>query len=392
MPKSFSESMRKVLLNSKRKSVIKLDRRTKNLVGRLRPGDIAVIDHEDLDLVSAESLAEKKIEAVINIKPFTSGKYPNSGPLVLLKAGVKLYESTVDFFGQVEEGKEAWIKQDTLIVEGKPVCSLKRITRRLLEEKRKEAIKKVGSELRSFAENTLLYARREWEVFFDRLELPSLKTQISNRHCLIVVRGYDYKRDLLALRGYIRDVKPVLIGVDGGADALREMGFKPDLIVGDMDSVGDAALEEAPEILVHAYPDGRSPGLERIKRLGLEEKTLILSFPGTSEDLALLLAYEAGAELIVAVGTHFNLVEFLDKGRKGMASTFLTRLKVGEKLVDAKGVSKLYQTRVRVGYFLAMSLSMLVVVSAVLFVSPWAQSFFRLLATKLRLFLFSLGG
>ncbi len=384
--------MRKGFFKSEKKAVIKLDRRTKNLVKRLKPGDIAVIDHEDLDLVSAESLVEKKIQAVINLKPFTSGKYPNSGPQVLLRAGIKLYESPIDLFEQVEEGREALIKQETLIVDNKPVCSLKKITRRLLEEKKKESIKKVGSELKNFTKNTLLYAKKEWEVFFDRLEPPTLKTALANKHCLVVVRGYDYKKDLLALRGYISDVKPILIGVDGGADALREIGFKPDLIIGDMDSVDDASLREAPEIIVHAYPDGRSPGLARIEKLGLEEKTVVFSFPGTSEDLALLLAYELGAELIVAVGTHFNLVEFLDKGRKGMASTFLTRLKVGEKLIDAKGVSKLYQSRVKLGYFLAMSLSMLVVISAVLFVSPWAQSFLRLLANKLRIFLFSIGG
>lgn len=384
--------MRKSFFRSEKEAVIKLDRRTKNLVKRLKPGDIAVIDHEDLDLVSAESLAEKKVQAVINTKPFCSGKYPNSGPLVLLKAGVKLYESPVDLFEQVQEGKEALIKQENLVVENKTICTLKSITRRLLEEKKKDSIKKVGSELKNFAENTLLYAKKEWNVFFGRLEPPPLKTSFSGKHCLVVVRGYDYKKDLLALSGYIRDVKPVLLGVDGGADALREIGFKPDLIIGDMDSVDNASLREAPEIIVHAYPDGRSPGLARIKKLGLEEKTVVFSFPGTSEDLALLLAYELGAELIVAVGTHFNLVEFLDKGRKGMASTFLTRLKVGEKLIDAKGVSKLYQSRAKLGYFLAMSLSMLVVISAVLFISPWAQSFLRLLATKLRIFLFSMGG
>ncbi len=384
--------MRENILKSRNRSVIRLDKRTKKLVKRLKPGEIAVIDHPDLDRVSAESLAEKKIQAVINASPFSTGRYPNSGPLVLLKAGIKLYEASEDVFERVKEGDKGFIKQETLVVDGREVCSLKRITARLLEEKRKESVKKVGQELKDFAENTLFYARKEWEVFFDRLKPPSLKTSFAGRHCLVVVRGYDYKRDLLALRGYIRDVKPLLIGVDGGADALREMGFKPSLVIGDMDSVDDASLYEADEIVVHAYPDGRSPGLARIKKLGLEEKTVVFSFPGTSEDLALLIAYEMGAELLVAVGTHFNLVEFLDKGRKGMASTFLTRLKVGEKLVDAKGVSRLYYSRAKAGYFLAMSLSMLVVITAVLFVSPWAQSFLRLLATKLRIFLYSLGG
>lgn len=379
-------------MKSGEKSIIRLDRKTKNLVKRLEPGEIAVIDHQDLDLVSAESLVEKKIQAVINIKPFTSGKYPNSGPLVLLKAGVELYEAPDALFELVKEGQEAFISQETLIVEGREICSLRKITRQLLEDKRRDSIKKLGVELKNFAENTLFYAKKEWEVFFDRLKPPPLRTSFAGKHCLVVVRGYDYKRDLLALKSYIRDVRPVLIGVDGGADALREIGFKPSLIVGDMDSVDDFSLFEADDIVVHAYPSGRSPGLARIKKLGLEEKAVVYSFPGTSEDLALLIAYEMGADLIVAVGTHFNLVEFLDKGRRGMASTFLTRLKVGEKLIDAKGVSRLYYSRAKPGYFLALSFSILVVISAVLFVSPWARSLLRLLAAKLRIFLFSLGG
>ena len=156
-----------------------------------------------------------------------------------------------------------------------------------------------------------------------------------------MVRGYDYKADLDVLRPYIREFKPVLIGVDGGADALVEAGYTPDMIIGDMDSVTDDVLRCGAEIIVHAYPDGRAPGLARVHQLGVAA----LTFPAaaTSEDIAMLLADEKGATMIVAVGTHDTLVEFLDKGRGGMASTFLTRLKIGGKLVDAKGVSRLYR-------------------------------------------------
>ncbi len=158
------------------------------------------------------------------------------------------------------------------------------------------------------------------------------------------MRGYHYKEDLQTLRHYIREYRPVLIGVDGGADALIEAGHQPDLIVGDMDSVSDDALRCGAEIVVHAYRDGRAPGLERVRALGVEP--VVFPATGTSEDVAMLLADDKGASLIVAVGTHVTLVEFLDKGRSGMASTFLTRLRVGGKLVDAKGVSRLYRARI----------------------------------------------
>jgi uncharacterized membrane-anchored protein len=162
---------------------------------------------------------------------------------------------------------------------------------------------------------------------------------------LVVVRGYDYREDLTALRSYIRELHPLLIGVDGGADALLDAGLRPDLIIGDMDSVTTEALVSGAELVVHAYADGRAPGMERLEALGLPCE--VFEATGTSEDIAMLLAYERGAELIVAVGTHTNLVELMDKGRKGMASTFLTRLRVGSVLVDAKGVSRLYRGGIR---------------------------------------------
>jgi len=150
-----------------------------------------------------------------------------------------------------------------------------------------------------------------------------------------VVRGVDHKRDLKALRSYIRDVKPALIGVDGGADAIIEEGFKPDMIVGDMDSATEPTLRCGAELVVHAYSDGHAPGRETLEPLDLPFK--LVPAPGTSQDVAMLIASEKGASLIVSVGSHFNLVEFLDKNRRGMSSTFLTRLRVGEILVDAKG-------------------------------------------------------
>jgi uncharacterized membrane-anchored protein len=193
--------------------------------------------------------------------------------------------------------------------------------------------------------NTLEYIQREAKLTFEPIELPPIKTQFRGRHALVVVRGHDYRTDLAALRPYIREYQPVLIGVDGGADALLEMRLKPDIIIGDFDSVSERALSVARDLVHHVHPDGRAPGREQLVEWGVPYEEFVAE--GTSEDVAMLLAWEAGAQLIVAVGTHATMVEFLDKGRKGMASTFLTRLRLGPVLVDAKGVNRLYEGRVR---------------------------------------------
>ena len=188
----------------------------------------------------------------------------------------------------------------------------------------------------------------------------------------MVVRGYHYREDLAALRPYIREYRPVMVGVDGGADALIESGYTPHVIVGDMDSVSDGALRCGAELVVHAYRDGRAPGLDRLHRLGLEG--IVFPAAGTSEDIAMLLADEGGASLIVAVGTHATLMEFLDKGRSGMASTFLTRLRVGSKLVDAKGVSRLYRSRISLSSLLWLVLATLVTLAVAIVLAPGGQA------------------
>ncbi len=214
-----------------------------------------------------------------------------------------------------------------------------------VEETLDRAKRAIGAEIERFAENTISYIKEERGVLLETAHLPTVDTEFHGRHVLVVVRGYGYKDDLRALRSYIREVKPIFIAVDGGADALMDAGYKPDMIIGDMDSVTNEAMLSGAELVVHAYPGGEAPGLERLDALGVP--SVIYEATGTSEDIAMLLAFERGAELIVAVGTHANLVEFMDKGRKGMASTFLTRLRVGTILIDAKGVSRLYRGRVR---------------------------------------------
>jgi uncharacterized membrane-anchored protein len=210
------------------------------------------------------------------------------------------------------------------------------------------------------------YLREEKELLLEGIGVPEISTVIEGRHVLIVVRGYDYRSDLEALRPYISEYKPLLMGVDGGADALIEAGYKPDIIIGDMDSCSDATLRCGAEIIVHAYRDGRAPGIERVQALGLD--AVVFPALGTSEDAAMLLADSKGARLLVAVGTHASLVEFLDKGRAGMASTFLTRLRVGPKLVDAKGVSRIYRSQIRSWHLVLLVLAgLLALVTALSF-------------------------
>ncbi|AVT33948.1 MULTISPECIES: putative cytokinetic ring protein SteA [Plantactinospora] len=352
----------------------RLDRRTKRLVSRLRPGDIAVIDHVDLDRVAADSLVAVGVAAVLNAKPSVSGRYPNLGPEVLIKAGIPLLDDLGEgIFQQIREGDTVRIDGNTVLLDDEPVGHGSRQDAESVAKAMSDAREGLSVQLEAFAANTMEYLKQERELLLDGVGVPDVETPIRGRHCLIVVRGYDYKADLDVLRPYIREFKPVLIGVDGGADALVEAGYTPDLIIGDMDSVTDDVLRCGAEVIVHAYPDGRAPGLARVNGLGVTAQT----FPAaaTSEDLAMLLADGKGASLIVAVGTHATLVEFLDKGRGGMASTFLTRLKVGGKLVDAKGVSRLYRQSISGSSLLLLVLSALAAMASAVAVSTVGKAY-----------------
>jgi uncharacterized membrane-anchored protein len=367
---------------------VRLDRRTKTLTKRLRPGDIAVIDHVDIDRVSADALVSCKVAAVVNAAPSISGRYPNLGPEILVNAGIPLLDGVGrEVFAALKEGTPVRLVDNQLLTEDGTVVAEgvaqdpERITASMAE-----ARAGLSTQLEAFAANTMEYMKRERALLLDGVGVPDVTTAIDGRHVLIVVRGYDYKEDLHALRSYIRDYRPVLIGVDGGADALIEAGYSPDMIIGDMDSVSDGSLTSGAEVVVHAYPDGRAPGLPRVQELGVEA----ITFPAaaTSEDIAMLLADEKGAKLIVAVGTHATLVEFLDKGRGGMASTFLTRLRLGGKLVDAKGVSRLYRSRISTTALVVLVLAAFIAIGSTLVVSTAGRVYLDLLLDQWNSFVF----
>jgi uncharacterized membrane-anchored protein len=367
---------------------VRSGRRTKVLVKHLQRGEVALIDHVDVDRVSAEELIAAGPVAVLNCSPSSSGTYPNLGPQLLVEAGILLIDLPDDTsFDELTDGDLLVMRVDGPVGEvsraGRPlvrgaVLDLARV-RSETEDRRRE----IGEALERFAHNTIEHMREERELLAGRIELPRFATDFRDRSTLVVVRGVGHQRDLRALRPFIRDMRPLIVGVDGGAEALLEAGLTPDMIVGDMDSAGEAALRCGAELVVHSYPDGRAPGRERLQELGLRFK--LVPAPGTSQDVAMLIAAEKGARLIVSVGSQFNLVEFLDRNREGMSSTFLTRLRIGEILVDAKGVSRLYRPRPGLTPLLFVIAAGLIAMIAVIWMTPVLRDVANLLWVKLQL-------
>ena len=364
--------------------VAKKDKVTKNLINRLNLKDIAIISHRDLDEIAAISLMEKKISCVINTEETISGKYPNRGPEILLEKGIPIFEvkEGIDL-DEIIEGQTIKITGDKIFQNGEYITNCTYLEEDKIKRLLKLGYDNIESELDNFIENTLEYAKREKGLVTGALSIPQIKTNMDQKHVLVVVRGRDYKEDLMTIRSYINEVKPILIGVDGGADALLEFGYIPDIIVGDMDSVSDKCLSIAKEVIVHAYANGKAPGLERVKSLGIE--AILFQSPGTSEDVALLLSYEKNADLIVAVGTHTNMIDFLEKGRLGMASTFLVRLKVGDKLVDAKGVNKLYGSKLNLKYLIFIIIAAFVPIVILTLINPVTRELITLIKMRFKL-------
>jgi uncharacterized membrane-anchored protein len=365
---------------------VRLGKRTKRLVKRLKPHDIAVIDHAAIDRVSGEDLVASGVRCVLNVAASASPRYGNQGPVLMADAGVHLVDMPeAPLFELLKDGDQVEVRGGRLYRRGELIWEGRVQDREAVKVAYEAGRKGIGEALEAFAENTMAHIREERELVSGNLDLPDFDTDFRDRQAMVVVRGVEHKKDLRILRPYVRDRKPALIGVDGGADAILEEGFSPDMIVGDMDSATDRVLRSGAELVVHAYPDGRAPGRERLDRMGLDYK--IVPAPATSEDVAMLIAAEKGAELIVTVGSHFNLVEFLDKNRQGMSSTFLTRLRVGEILVDAKGVSRLYKPSAGGKPILIVTLAALATLVIVVATSPSLGPLLDLVWLKIQLLL-----
>jgi uncharacterized membrane-anchored protein len=364
----------------------RLGRKTKNLVKQLGPGDIAVIDHLNLDRIAAEELAGSGVRAVLNASQSSDGTYPNAGPLTLVRAGVVLVDLPgSDLFERLSDGDAVTVDgrevraNGSIVGEGR-LLEVDELARELDAQRRR-----IDRALHDFTENTMAHIREEGELLSGTVDFPDTATSFRDRHVLIVVRGPDHVHDLRALRAYIGDVRPLIVAVDGGVHAVLKEGLKPDIVLGDMDSASAEALRCGAELIVHGYPDGTAPGTARLDELGLEHT--VIPAPGTSEDVAMLLAYEKGAKLIVSVGAHFNLVEFLDKQRSGMSSTFLTRLRIGEILVDAKGVSRLYNPGLSISSMALFAGAFAVLLVIIVVTTPALSDFFDLLWLKIKILL-----
>jgi uncharacterized membrane-anchored protein len=364
----------------------RLGERTKHLVKRLHSGDIAVIDHVNIDRIAAEELIEAGVAAVLNASPSSNGKYPNTGPLMLTRAGIRVVDAPgAGLFELLRDGDRITLDGGTVRVGGGEVLKGRVLSEPELELQLVEQRQRIDEALADFAVNTVAHVREETDLLTGSIEFPPTRASFRDRHVLIVVRGERHRRDLKALRAYIRDVRPLIVAVDGGADGVLEAGMKPDVILGDMDSASDQALACGAELIVHAYPDGRAPGCERLLEAGLPHR--IVPSAGTSEDVAMLMAYEKGAALIVSVGAHFNLIEFLDRKRGGMSSTFLTRLRIGERLVDAKGVSRLYNPSGTLTPALMFVGAFVILLTILIITSPALNDVFQLVWLKIRIWL-----
>ena len=368
----------------------RVDRRTSGLVRRLRPGDIAVIDHLDLDRAHAEQLVDAGVVAVVNASPFISGRYPNLGPELLARSGVLLLDDVgPEVFRRVSDGTHVRIDGERLVRVDKSggrhemevLAEGTRLTAEDIAARMEDARGGLATQLESFTHNTTEFLRREQDLLLHGQGVPALKTRVEGRPVVVVVRGYDYREDLRKLRRFIREQRPVLIGVDAGADALQMAGHRADVVVVGEHGLGqgtqateqgqiftDKALRLSPQSVLPT--DGGAPPHRTARPAPLGGRAQHRAASGTTEDVALLLADAAGASLIITVGTHATLDEFLDRQRAGLASTFLTRLRVGPKLVDAKGVPQLYAGRVRLWHLALVLLAGLVALGVAIAATP----------------------
>jgi uncharacterized membrane-anchored protein len=332
----------------------RVDRRIGSALRRAHTGDIAVIDHLDLDRRAAEALLDHGVSAVVNASRFISGRYPNLGPELLARSGVVLVDDVgTEVFGQVKDGAKARIHDGTLYVADQAVATGHELSLDEVLDQMDSARDGLTTQLQSFTHNTTEFLRREQDLLLHGQGVPELQTPIEGRPVVVVSHGFEHEEDLRGLRAFIKEQKPVLIGVDAGADSLLEAKLRPDLVVvGDLGFTGggaesrpvsDRALTSAGEVVVHADSSDRVVGADRLDRLGVRPQRIAAG--GTTEDVALLIADLAGASVIVVAGGHATLDEFLDRHRSGLASSFLTRLRVGPRLVDARTAAQLFPGR-----------------------------------------------
>jgi uncharacterized membrane-anchored protein len=358
--------------NTSRPGVIgtaRVDRDIDRLLRRVCPGDIAVLDVLDLDRITADALVDAEIAAVINASPSVSGRYPNLGPEVLVANGVTLIDETgPDVFKKIKDGAKVRLFNGAVYSGDRRLIRGTERSDEEIADLMQEAKSGLVSHLEAFAGNTIEFIRSESPLLIDGIGIPDVDIELRRRHVVVVADEEDATEDLKRLKPFIKEYQPVLIGVGTGAEVLRKAGYRPQLIVGDPSNLSTEVLKCGAQVVLPADADGHAPGLERIQDLGVGAMT----FPaaGSPADLALLLAHHHGAALLVIAGQRANIETFFDRTRQDSnPSTFLTRLRVGEKVVDAKAVATLYHNRISGGAIALLILTMLIAVIVALWVS-----------------------
>jgi len=349
--------------------VARVDRHTGALLRRLRRGDIAVLDQLDLDRATADALVAAEVVAVVNASPSISGRFPNLGPEILVDAGIRLVDAVgPEVLHLVKDGSRVRLHDGVIYLGDRAVAEGVVQTSDSVADALVEAKSGLAHQLEAFAANTIEFMRRERALLLDGLGVPELEVDLKDRQVLVVAAGYDHVADLNRLSRFIREYRPRLVGVGAGADALLAAGHRPDLIVGNPSEVSTEALTCGTDVVVPAFTDGHAPGLHRVQDLGAGAVT----FPSSAnpEDLALLLAHHHGASMIITVGLSATMGEFLDRGRSGSnASTFLTRLQTGGRVVDGRVVAALYRNRISGWVVLLLLLAVVTAAVAALVVS-----------------------
>ncbi len=375
---------------AKAAGTVRMDRRLGGVLRKCHAGDVAVLDHLDLDRSEAEALLERGVTAVVNASPFISGRYPNLGPELLVRSGVLLVDEVgPGVFDRLKDGHRVWISDGAIYFRDQPVATGRQLTLQGVQEQMDSARGGLTTQLESLTHNTTEFLRREPDLLLHGTGVPDLDVTMTGRPVVVVVRGFDHEAELRRLRRFISEQKPVLVGVDAGADLLLAARLRPDVVVigeegfadagtAERRAVSDRALTRAREVVLHTDRSERLPGAERLDRLGVRPRRIAAD--GTTEDIALLMADLKGASLIVLVGTHATLDEFLDRQRRGLASTFLTRLRVGPRLVDARSVPTLYGGGARLWHAALVLLAGLLALITAIALTPTGSEWFAGLA------------
>lgn len=317
-----------------------------NGMKKFRAGDIAVINAANISRQEAQALIDVQPAAVVNVAEFSTGTIPNYGPHMLLDAQVELLENVgEEFVAGFRDGKKARITTDGEVFVGDTLLGQGiKVERAKAEKDFAGARRNLVDHMEAYFGNSIEFIHSEGPLLIDGLGIPEAGAEMRERKVLVVSPSEDHRGKIKGLRNFIREYDPVLVGVDSAADSLVELGYTPDLIVGNPQDIATETLRSGARVILPADPDGTAEGLERIQDLGIGAMT----FPAATDsatDLALLLADYHEAEMIVQVGDSLDLDDIFAAEARATPAAMLTRLKAGSRLVDSSAIINLYTVK-----------------------------------------------